>query len=155
MNEQEYRERMGRRLTEYIRLRDEFGDKQAREELLDGYVELQAKRMGPLMTTGLADGFRKVRPAFAAAGVHIEIIDASTDGVDSAVEILTTCECRATCEAVGTSEPLSVLCELDNEAARRAFPGMTVEVVRQQIRGAHVCVFRYSRDRAGLEEPLR
>lgn len=158
MNEQEYRDRMRRRLTEYIRLRAEFGDETARERLLDGYVELQAQRMGPLLTGGLAEGFRMVRPGFAAVGVHIEIVDASTDGVDSAVEILTTCECRATCEAVGTSEPLAVLCELDNEATRRAFPDLSVEVVRQQIRGAHVCVFRYSRDRTGLdaaEESLR
>ncbi|MGW0804778.1 L-2-amino-thiazoline-4-carboxylic acid hydrolase [Nonomuraea sp. NPDC002799] len=146
MNEQEYRERMRDRLVDYLRLRDELGDEKARETLLARYVELQEQRMGPLIRSrSLAGGFGMVVGAFAELGVRIDIVDVSADGVDAAVEVLSTCECRAACQAAGVAEPLSVLCELDNEATRRAFPELTVEVTHQQARGAYACLFRYSR----------
>lgn len=150
MDEAEYRQRMRARLEEYLRLRDKVGDAEAREALLEPYVPLQAARMGPLVRGGgLAAGFTRATRAFAELGVHIEIVDASADGVDSAVEVLTTCECLAACAAAGVAEPLPVLCELDNEAARRALPELEVEVTHQQARGAHLCVFRYTRRRDG------
>ncbi|WP_157251303.1 L-2-amino-thiazoline-4-carboxylic acid hydrolase [Nonomuraea typhae] len=146
MNEQEYRALMRTRLADYLRLREDMGDERARESILESYVRRQEQRMGTLIRDNtLAEGFSKVTRVFDTMGVHIEIVDVSGDGVDAAVEILTTCECQSTCDDLGLTEPLTVLCELDNEAARRAFPGLKVEVLRQHVRGAHMCVFRYSR----------
>jgi len=141
-----FRDRQRERLARYLKLRDEAGPDAARDDLLEGYVVRQRARMGPYIEgRTLAAGFRRVLPIFAEMGIQEEIIDVSADRVDAALEILLTCMCRTACAELGLARPLPVLCELDFEATRRAFPGMTVEALRRQVDGAHVCVFRYAR----------
>jgi predicted ArsR family transcriptional regulator len=148
MNEKErrFRERQRGRFAQYLSLREEVGDRQAFESVLEGYPEQQRRLMGPYIeSTSLAAGFREVRDLFAELGIREEIVDVSTGDEDAAIEVLTTCMCQEASEAIGLTEPSPFLCELDFEATRRAFPGMTIDVHHRMVDGAFACVFRYSR----------
>ncbi|MER5784560.1 L-2-amino-thiazoline-4-carboxylic acid hydrolase [Streptomyces mobaraensis] len=141
------------RLRRYLELEAERGPEEAREVLLDGYPERQAARMGPLITgCSLAEGFGKALPLFAAMGFLEEAIDVSTDDEDVVMEVCRTCMCLTAAEDLGLAEPRPVLCELDFEATRRAFPEMSAESLRRRTDGHHVCVFRYARPRPAAPE---
>jgi hypothetical protein len=136
------------RLERYLRLRQERGEDAAREELLEGYPELQRAKMGPLITgVPLIEGFQKAVPMFAAIGVTEEVVDVSSGPADAVLEIAITCMCCDAAADLGREDPGPVLCELDFEATRRAFPELSVRAERQQARGDKLCVFRYSRPR--------
>ena len=69
--EQRFRRRQCDRLGRYLDLRDEVGEKQAFEALLEGYPEQQRRLMGPYIETrSLADGFREVRDLFVELGIR-------------------------------------------------------------------------------------
>jgi hypothetical protein len=107
--------------------------------------------MGPLIDgVPLITGFAKAVPMFAAIGVREEVVDVSSETTDAVLEIATTCMCRNAYADAGLDpdDARPVLCELDFEASRRAFPEMSVRAECQQADGAQVCVFRYSRRRA-------
>ncbi|KAB7847304.1 L-2-amino-thiazoline-4-carboxylic acid hydrolase [Streptomyces mobaraensis] len=147
------RRMLGDRLRRYLELEAERGPEEAREVLLDGYPERQAARMGPLITgCSLAEGFGRALPRFAAMGFLEEAIDVSTDDEDVVMEVCRTCMCLTAAEDIGLSEPRPVLCELDFEATRRAFPEMSAESLRRQTDGHHVCVFRYARPRPAASD---
>ncbi|GAA1914447.1 L-2-amino-thiazoline-4-carboxylic acid hydrolase [Streptantibioticus ferralitis] len=142
------RRMLSERLQRYLELRAEHGADKAREILLDGYPQRQAARIGPLITgCSLAEGIGKALPRFEAMGFLEEAIDVSTDTEDAVLEACRTCMCLMAAEDLGLEEPLPILCELDFEATRRAFPEMTVESLRRQTDGHHVCAFRYARPR--------
>jgi predicted ArsR family transcriptional regulator len=144
--EQRFRERQRGRLARYLTLREEIGEGAAFEALLDGYPEQQRRLMAPYIESKpLADGFREVRDLFAELGIREEIVDVSTPERDAALEVLTVCMCRNACEDMGVTETSPLLCELDFEATRRAFPGMAIDVHHRMVDGAFACVFRYSR----------
>lgn len=148
MNEKErrFRERQKARLARYLSLREEVGEEQAVEALLEGYPEQQRRLMGPYIDRkSLAEGFTEVRDLFVELGIREEIVDVSTPGQDAAIEVLTTCMCCEACDEAGVSEATPLLCELDFEATRRAFPDIAVEVHHRMVDGAFACVFRYSR----------
>jgi predicted ArsR family transcriptional regulator len=127
-------------------MREQVGDQQAFEALLEGYPEQQRRLMGPYIESkSLADGFREVREVFAELGIREEIVDVSTHERDAAIEVLTTCMCQNACEDMDLPESSSLLCELDFEATRRAFPGIAIDVHHRIVDGAFACVFRYSR----------
>jgi predicted ArsR family transcriptional regulator len=141
-----FRDAQRERLSRYLELRAEVGDTAAREALLQGYPERQRALMGPYITDAtLVEGISRVLPVFGEIGIAGEVIDASTDTVDSAIEILTACMCANACEELEVAEPIPLLCELDCEASRRAFPDLTVEALSRKVDGKHVCVFRYRR----------
>ncbi|WP_405951557.1 L-2-amino-thiazoline-4-carboxylic acid hydrolase [Streptomyces prunicolor] len=140
------------RLRRYLELEAELGPKEATEVLLDGYPERQAARMGPLITgCSLAEGFGKALPLFAAMGFLEEAVDISTDEEDVVMEVCRTCMCLTAAEELGLDEPRPILCELDFEATRRAFPHLSIAGLRQQTEGHHACVFRYARPRTSEE----
>lgn len=148
--EERFRRRQRDRLARYLDLRDTLGDDEAFAAVLEGYPEQQRRLMGPYIESkSLADGFREVRDLFAELGIHEEIVDVSTPGEDAAIEVLTVCMCRNACEELGLAESPPLLCELDFEATRRAFPGIAIDVHHRMVEGAFACVFRYSR--AGSE----
>lgn len=147
--EQAFRRMQCERLARFLRLRDEIGDEAARETLLEGYPERQRANMGPLISgVPLIRGFERARPLFATMGVRQETVDTSDEHTDSVLEINVTCMCADACAAVGAPEQSPVLCELDFEATRRAFPEMRVEALRRVVEGANACIFRYSRPRS-------
>ncbi|WFB10800.1 L-2-amino-thiazoline-4-carboxylic acid hydrolase [Streptomyces sp. LX-29] len=134
------------RLRRYLELEAEHGTDKAREVLLEGYPERQAARMGPLITgCSLAEGIGKALPRFAAMGFLEEAVDVSTEDEDACMEVCRTCMCLTAAQDLGETEARPILCELDFEATRRAFPELTIESLRRRADGHHVCVFRYSR----------
>lgn len=148
MNEEEFREMMRKRLAHYLRRRDEIGHEAAFEELLAGYPELQKKLIGPRIAgQSLSEGFSSGRAAFARLGLIDDFIDISTTETDAVIETLLTCMCENAMRDCGITEPCSVLCALDQEAARRAFPEMQIQQLRKKVDGAPLCVFHWARKR--------
>lgn len=149
------RKDLAERLDRYRRLRVERGLEAAREELLDGLPEKQAARLGrAVKAERLADGMAAMLPWLEAAGLHHEIVDASRPGEDAALEIAFTCTCLTAVEELGVDaeEAGPVLCDLELEATRRAFPQLDVAALAHRTRGSRVCVFRYSRPAAPPSE---
>jgi len=153
MNETEFREMMSKRLAHYLQRRDEIGHEAAFEELLVGYPELQKRLIGPRITNrSLSEGFSSGKAAFVKLGLIDDFIDISTDECDAVIETLLTCMCENAMHDCGVVEPCSILCELDQEAARRAFPDMHIEQLRKKVAGAPLCVFHWSRQRSAEED---
>ncbi|HEU5377647.1 MAG TPA: hypothetical protein VFV38_19660 [Ktedonobacteraceae bacterium] len=151
-NEAEFREMMHKRLAHYLQRRDEIGHEAAFEELLVGYPELQKKLIGPrIANQSLHDGFSSGKTAFAQLGLIDDFIDISTSEFDAVIETLLTCMCENAMNDCGTTEPCSVLCALDQEAARRAFPEMEIQQLRKKVDGAPLCVFYWARRRSHPE----
>lgn len=147
-NEEEFREMMRQRLAHYLRRRDEIGHEAAFEELLIGYPELQKKLMGPRIAgQSLSEGFSSGKAAFTRLGLVDDFIDISTAETDAVIETLLTCMCENAMKDCGVTEPCSVLCALDQEAARRAFPEMQIQQLRKKVDGAPLCVFHWARKR--------
>lgn len=148
--EQAFRAAQRGRLERYLRIAAEHGPEAAREELLKGYPELQRAKMGPLIEgVPLATGFAKAVALFAAIGVREEVVDISAGETDAVLEISLTCMCRNAYADAGfdPERATPILCELDFEASRRAFPELSVTAECRQAEGARLCVFRYSRPR--------
>jgi predicted ArsR family transcriptional regulator len=132
------------------KLVEEMGDQGAWEMMLDGYPERQRKSMGGLIENAtLAEGFAKAIPLFKQMGMEMEVIDISTQQVDAVLEIQRTCPVLTLCQTYGFAKPCRIICEMDVEATRRAFPGMQGEILSRQADGDCVCVFKYERNRQG------
>jgi predicted ArsR family transcriptional regulator len=122
------------------------GEEQAFEKMLEGYPERQKKQLGVFIDdTSLADGFTKATPIFEKMGMEMGVYDISNMGVDAVLEVQRSCPVLAVCKEYGLAKPCRVICEMDVEASRRAFPGMDVEILSRQADGACVCVFKYER----------
>ncbi|RKS77042.1 hypothetical protein BZB76_2411 [Actinomadura pelletieri DSM 43383] len=142
-------------LRRHLELRAEQGPERAREAMLDGLPEKQAARLGPAVAAGsLAEGMARALPWLAAAGLVHEVVDDSRPDEDAAIEIALTCTCVTAAEELGlaAAETEPLLCDLELEATRRAFPRLRVRALARRAEGARVCVFRYSRDTPDLEE---
>jgi predicted ArsR family transcriptional regulator len=125
----------------------EMAEESAWEKMLEGYPERQKKHMGAFIeNTTLAAGFTKAIPLFKQMGMDMEVFDISNQHVDAALEVQRTCPVLSLCQEYGFSKPCRVICELDVEATRRAFPGMKGEILSRQADGACVCVFKYERE---------
>lgn len=148
MNEEEFREMMSKRLAHYLQRRDEIGHEAAFEELLAGYPELQKKLIGPrIASQSLSEGFSSGKTAFAKLGLIDDFIDISDEKRDAVIETLLTCMCENAMHDCGITEPCSILCALDQEAARRAFPEIDIQQFRKKVDGAPLCVFFWARKR--------
>lgn len=151
-NEAEFREMMSKRMAHYLQRRAEIGHEAAFEELLTGYPELQKRLIGPrIANQSLHEGFSSGKTAFAKLGLIDDFIDVSTSERDAVIETLLTCMCENAMHDCGVSEPCSVLCALDQEAARRAFPEMQIQQLRKKVEGAPLCVFFWARERSQPE----
>jgi hypothetical protein len=148
MDEAEFREMMSTRMAHYLQRRAEIGHEAAFEELLIGYPELQKKLIGPRITNqSLSTGFSSGKSAFAKLGLIDDFVDISTNDTDAVIETLLTCMCENAMSDCGVTEPCSVLCALDQEAARRAFPEMQIQQLRKKVDGAPLCIFHWARKR--------
>jgi hypothetical protein len=143
-----FRELQSARLAQYLRLCQEVGAEEAREQCLEGYPERQRSKMGPLIEgRSLVAGFELAVARFAEIGVREEVLDDSDETTDAVLEIAATCMCCDASTDIGLASPVSALCELDFEATRRAFSEISVAALRRQVDGACVCIFRYARPR--------
>jgi predicted ArsR family transcriptional regulator len=128
-------------------------EKLAWERMLEGYPERQRKQMGAFIETAtLARGFRQAIPAFHKMGMEMEVVDISTPTTDAVLEVQRTCPVLNMCSEYGFERPCHVICEMDMEATRRAFPEMTGEILCTQADGACVCVFKYERRAIAIHE---
>lgn len=135
-----------RKFETFQQLAAQGGDEWAREKMLEGYPERQKKQMGAYIDTNtLAAGFRKAIPAFQQMGMEMEVIDISTLSSDAALEVQRTCPFLSLSAEYGFTRPCHVICEMDVEATRRAFPGIQGDILCTQADGASVCVFKYER----------
>lgn len=146
VDETDFREMMRNRLVQYLQRRNEVGHDTAFEELLVGYPELQRELIGPRISEcSLFEGFTPGTVAFAKIGLLDEFVDISTEDIDAVIEMLVTCICENAMKDIGMTEPCSVLCALDQEASRRAFPELDIQQLKRKVDGAHLCVFRWQR----------
>lgn len=122
------------------------GEERAWEVMLDGYPERQKKRMDALIENAtLAEGFTQAIPLFKQMGMEMKVFDISNLGVDAVIEVQRSCPVLSVCKEYGFSKPCHIICEMDVEATRRAFPGMVGEILSRQADGACVCLFKYER----------
>ncbi|MGF1521894.1 MAG: L-2-amino-thiazoline-4-carboxylic acid hydrolase [Leptolyngbyaceae cyanobacterium] len=134
------------RFVKYTKLAAEIGEEAAFEKLMEKYPEQQKLLMGAFIDgTTLAKGFQKTIPLLRPAGFITEIVDVSQEGQDAALEIQRVCPALSLAQEFGFETPCRVLCEMEQEAARRAYPDMKASVMSKIAEGDCVCVFKYER----------
>ena len=135
-----------KKFARFRELSEQQGPEMAWENMLEGFPERQKERMGPLLASPtLAEGFRLAVPAFASIGMDMEVVDISNRGVDAVLEIQKFCPYLDICREYGYDTPCHMVCEMDIEASRRAFPEMKGEILCRQAFGCPVCIFKYER----------
>lgn len=134
------------RFIRYKKLVKEIGDEAAFEKMLEKYPEQQKALMGTFIdNASIAEGFKKSIPLLRPMGFITEIVDISQNGTDAALEIQRVCPALSLAKEYGFEKPCRVLCEMEQEAARRAFPEMKASLISKQADGDCVCVFKYER----------
>lgn len=134
------------RFIRYRKLVAEIGDEAAFEKMMEKYPEQQKALMGAFIDNAtLAEGFKKPIPLLRLMGFVTEIVDISQNGIDATLEIQRVCPALSLAKEYGFETPCHLLCEMEQEAARRAFPGMKASILSKQAEGACVCVFKYER----------
>ena len=134
------------RFKRYKALSAERGEDAAFETMMENYPEQQKILMGALIDDNtIAEGFKKSIPLLRLMGFVTEIVDISQPGRDAALEIQRVCPALSLAKEFGLESPCHVLCEMEQEAARRAFPGMEAAILSKQSEGSSVCLFTYER----------
>ena len=134
------------KFEQFKQLSAQGGEEFAWETMLEGYPERQKRQMGHYIgNASLAEGFRKAIPAFRQIGMEMDVVDISTPTIDGALEIQRSCPVLTLYREYGIAKPCHVICEMDVEATRRAFPGLRGEILCTQADGACVCIFKYER----------
>jgi hypothetical protein len=144
------------RFIRYKKLVEEMGDEAAFEKMLEKYPEQQKALMGTFIDNAtIAEGFKKSIPLLRPMGFITEIVDISQNGTDAALEIQRVCPALSLAKEYGFERPCRVLCEMEQEAARRAFPAMKASLLSKQAEGDCVCVFKYERPAQTLTESAK
>jgi len=130
----------------YRKLAEETSPDRAWQKMLEGYPERQKQRMTPFLSwPTLAEGFASSIPFFARVGMQMTVVDISNRGMDAVLEIQRYCPYLQISREQGQATPCHVMCEMDVEATRRAFPEMKGTILSRQATGDCVCLFRYER----------
>lgn len=144
------------RFIKYKKLAEEMGDEAAWEKLMEKYPKQQKALMGTFIDNStLAKGFKKATPLLRLMGFTTEIVDVSQNGTDAALEIQRVCPALSFAKEYGFETPCRVLCEMEQEAARRAFPGLKASILSKQAEGDCVCVFKYERPAQTVAESTK
>jgi hypothetical protein len=134
------------KFSTFKELSEQSGPDQAWEKMLEGFPEKQKQRMTPFISEStLSEGFTRAIPFFNSVGMEMEVVDISNRGIDAALEIQKYCPYLEICKEHGFDTPCHVICEMDIEATRRAFPEMKGEIISRQAFGSCVCLFKYER----------
>ena len=135
-----------RKFAEYCDTARQIGEAAAWEKMVAEYTARQKKQMGALIhSASLAEGFTRGIPVFQQMGLDMAVVDISNKNTDSALEIQKNCPALAFSKEYGFEKPCHVICEMDVEASKRAFPGMKVDILCRQADGACACIFKYER----------
>lgn len=139
----------------FKQLSAQAGEESSWEKMLEGYPERQKRQMGHFIdNASLADGFRKAIPGFREIGMEMDVVDVSTPTIDGALEIQRTCPALSLYREYGLARPCHVICEMDVEATRRAFPGIHGEILCTQADGSCVCIFKYERRSSHVQDQV-
>lgn len=140
-----------KRLQRYKNLVAEKGDAAAFEEMMAKYPEQQKALMGTFIEHNtLAKGFTQAAPLLGLMGFVMDVVDISQNGTDAALEIQRVCPVLSLAKEYGFDSPCRVFCEMEQEATRRAFPGIKAAILSKQAEGDCVCVFKYERSQNNL-----
>ncbi len=130
----------------YKKILDESGEVQAWSTLFEGYPERQKKNMGPLIENShLAEGFKKTIPMMKQMGMIMDVIDVSNNDMESILEIQNVCPVLEMSKEYGLNKPCRLICEMDVESTKAAFPGMKGDVLATIADGHCVCILKYER----------
>ncbi|MEA5505535.1 hypothetical protein VB735_20970 [Halotia wernerae UHCC 0503] len=134
------------RFKKYKKLVEELGEAAAFEQMMEKYPQQQKALMGTFIDHNtLAQGFKKASPLLGLMGFVMEVVDISQNETDAALEIQRICPVLSMAQEYGFNSPCRVFCEMEQEATRRAFPGMKAAILSKQSEGNCVCVFKYER----------
>jgi predicted ArsR family transcriptional regulator len=134
------------RFLAYKKLVDEIGEDAAFEKMMQAYPTQQKTLLGTYIdNSSLAKGFTDAIPVFQIMGFTMEVVDISQDGKDAVLEIQRVCPVLSLAREYGLQSPCKVVCEMEQEAIRKAFPGMKAAILSKQADGDCVCVFKYER----------
>ncbi|MDH6055265.1 helix-turn-helix domain-containing protein [Umezakia ovalisporum] len=135
-----------KRLQKYKNLAAEKGDTAAFEEMMEKYPEQQKALMGTFIEHNtLAKGFTQAAPLLRLMGFVMDVVDISQNGTDAALEIQRVCPVLSIAKEYGFDHPCRIFCEMEQEATKRAFPGIKAEILSKQAEGDCVCIFKYER----------
>ena len=135
-----------KRFIRYQKLAAKLGEDAAYEAMLKHYPEQQKALMGVFIDNArLAEGFQNAVPLLGLMGFETEVVDISQHNTEAVLEIQRVCPFLGLAEEYGFEEPCSLFCEMEQEAARRAFPGLKAEILSKKAKGDCVCVFKYER----------
>ena len=110
------------------------------------YPEQQKALMGTFIEHNtLAQGFTQAAPLLGLMGFVMDVVDISQNGTDAALELQRVCPFLSLAQEYGVESPCRVFCEMEQEATRRAFPGIKAAILSKQAEGDCVCVFKYER----------
>ena len=140
-----------KRLEKYKNLVAEKGEAAAFEQMMAKYPEQQKALMGTFIeNNSLAEGFTQAAPLLGLMGFVMEVVDISQNDTDAALEIQRVCPFLAIAKEYGFAHPCRVFCEMEQEATRRAFPGIKAAILSKQAEGDCVCIFKYERSKNNL-----
>ncbi|HYW20905.1 MAG TPA: hypothetical protein VE956_16705 [Nodularia sp. (in: cyanobacteria)] len=136
-----------KRFQKYKNLVAEKGETAAFEQMMEKYPEQQKALMGTFIDHNtLAKGFTQAAPLLGLMGFVMDVVDLSQNGTDAALEIQRFCPVLSIAKEYGFDSPCRVFCEMEQEATRRAFPGIKAAILSKQAEGDCVCVFKYERN---------
>lgn len=119
---------------------------EAWEKMLEGYPERQRKWFAPFIdNNSLVEGFRQAIPAYAEMGMVMDVADTSNNDIDGVIEIQRKCPYYDMAKSYGVEDPCHLLCDMDIEATRRAYPEMKAKYIARQSEGDSVCAYMYQR----------
>jgi hypothetical protein len=134
------------RFRAYKKLADKIGEDAAFEKMMEGYPAQQKAFMGAFIDdTTLAKGFEEAKPVFRLMGFQMDVVDVSEEGKDAVLEVQHVCPVLSVSKEFGLESPCRVICEMEQEATRRAFPGTKADILSRKAHGDCVCVFKYER----------
>jgi hypothetical protein len=134
------------RFAAFKKLANKIGEDAAFEKMMQAYPEQQKAFLGAFIDNNtLAKGFTDAIPIFRIMGFTMEVVDISQNGKDAVLEIQRVCPVLSLAKEYDLESPCRVICEMEQEAARKAFPGMKASIVSRQSQGDCVCMFKYER----------
>ena len=134
------------RFTTFKKLADEIGENAAYEKMMEAYPGQQKAFMGAFIdNTTLAKGFTDAIPIFRIMGFSMEVVDISHNGKDAVLEIQRVCPVLSLAKEYGLESPCRVICEMEQDATAKAFPGIKAAIISRQSQGDCVCLFKYER----------
>jgi len=119
---------------------------EAWEKMLEGYPERQREWFAPYIdNNSLVEGFRQAIPAYAEMGMVMDVADISNNNIDGVIEIQRKCPYYDMAKSYGVEDPCHLLCDMDIEATKRAYPEMKAKYIARQSEGDSVCAYMYQR----------